>query len=303
MAASKNVGLATSFDDNTFPMKSSEEKEYPLAPVDPRCSAIPLFLVNGLFLYRDLARQLGPNQPVYGIYIDDEVDPERPRIPLQMRIPVDSVEFLAARYLDRIRAIQPNGPYQLGGESFGGVVAFEIARQFAEQGEEVALVVLLDANAPGILQDSLSRRLYNHSRNILRDGWPYIRKLVPRAPRKAKGLAESMYSTIVQRLGIRTKDHARGRVWRTYTPQPLACRIVVFKALHNEWLGVDRPDDLGWGEFGGEGVIAHEIDGDHLGILKPPYVQELARVLETYLVDSLPEGSVQEESSVKSFVH
>lgn len=275
---------------------------FTLAPVNPRCLTTPLFLVNGLFLYRDLARQLGTNQPVYGIYIDEEVDPVRTKTSLQTRLPVDSVEFLAERYLGEIRAIQPNGPYQLGGESFGGVVAFEIAHQLAEQGEEVALLVLLDTNAPGTLDKSWSLRFYNHSKNFARDGWPYMRKLGKRARGRTIRMAESMFSTIVQQLGISTKDHARGRVYRTYTPQPLACRIVVFKARHNEWLGVERPDDLGWGEYGEEGVIVHQLDGDHLGILRPPYVQELARKLKTYLVDSIPVDSVQAESSAKSFL-
>ena len=108
---------------------------FTLARVNPGCPAIPLFLVNGLFLYLHLARQLGPNQPVYGIYVEDEVDLQRTKDSLKTRLPVDSVEGLAERYLDKIRAIQPNGPYQLGGECFGGVVAFEVARQLAEQGE------------------------------------------------------------------------------------------------------------------------------------------------------------------------
>ena len=269
---------------------------FTLAPVNPGCPATPLFLVNGLFLYCYLARQLGPNQPVYGIYVEDEVDPERTKDSLETRLPVDSVEGLAERYLDKIRAIQPNGPYQLGGECFGGVVAFEVARQLAEQGEELALLVLLDANVPGTLKQSWSRRFYYHSKNIARDGWPYLRKLAPEARRTAIRMAESVYSSIVKPLGISTKDHARGRVYRAYTPQPLACMIIVFKDRDNNQMGVEQPYDLGWGEFGEKGVIVHELDGGQLGILKPPGVQEVVMKLRPYLIDSIPEDSVHAES-------
>ena len=277
-----------------------DDTHFTLARVNPGCLAVPLFLVNGLFLYLQLARQLGPDQSVYGIYIDEEMEPERIKAQSQTRLPVDSIESLAERYLDRIRAIQPSGPYQLGGECFGGVVAFEVARQFVEQGEEVALLVLLDANVPRALQQSWLRRFHHHLKLIARDGWPYMRKLTPEVRRTTIRMAESIYSTIVQRLGISTTDPTRGRVYRTYTPQPLACRIVLFKDRHNDWLGVDLPDDLGWGEYAEGEVIVHELDGGDPGMLKPPCVQELARELKTYLVDSNPEISVLAGSSAKS---
>jgi thioesterase domain-containing protein len=52
---------------------------------------------------------------------------------------------MAALYLRAIRAVQPQGPYFLGGWSFGGVVAFEMAQQLQAQGQAVALLAMLDA--------------------------------------------------------------------------------------------------------------------------------------------------------------
>jgi thioesterase domain-containing protein len=49
----------------------------------------------------------------------------------------------------QIQTLQPNGPYYLGGYSFGGVVAFEMARQLQEQGEQVGILVVLDSCRPG----------------------------------------------------------------------------------------------------------------------------------------------------------
>ena len=54
------------------------------------------------------------------------------------------VEAMAADYLREIKARQPDGPYYLCGYSFGGLVAFEMARRLRESGSEIGLVGLFD---------------------------------------------------------------------------------------------------------------------------------------------------------------
>ena len=55
------------------------------------------------------------------------------------------ISEMAAHHIDKIRSIQPHGPYLLGGMCAGGVIAYEIARQLQCHGETVAMVALLDA--------------------------------------------------------------------------------------------------------------------------------------------------------------
>lgn len=99
----------------------------------------PFFCVHdvggGVLGFRDLARRLGPEQPVYGLQAQG-LDGKRP---CHRR-----VEEMAAHYLSEIRSVQPEGPYYLGGLSFGGAVAFEMAQQLRAQGQEVGLVALFD---------------------------------------------------------------------------------------------------------------------------------------------------------------
>ena len=57
-----------------------------------------------------------------------------------------STEAIAALYIKEIRTVQPHGPYFLGGYSFGGVLALEMAQQLRSQGEKIALVAMFDAN-------------------------------------------------------------------------------------------------------------------------------------------------------------
>src|SRR5204862_1758864 len=72
--------------------------------------------------------------------------------------PDHSIEACARRYLTEIRAIQPSGPYLVGGFSFGGLVAFEMACRLQAAGEQVALLAILETIAPGGKPSSAERR-------------------------------------------------------------------------------------------------------------------------------------------------
>ena len=66
--------------------------------------------------------------------------------------PDHSVEIVAANYIKKMMEMQPTGPYNIAGYSFGGQVAYEITKQLKEQGEEVNHLFLIDANAPGLVK-------------------------------------------------------------------------------------------------------------------------------------------------------
>ncbi len=103
-------------------------------------SGTPLFLTHEIFggaTYAfDLAHYLDPARPVYafhppGLYNDRE--------------PIDDIRKMTAGYLPELLAVQPDGPYLIGGYCTGGPLALEIAGQLAARGQDVALVVLIDA--------------------------------------------------------------------------------------------------------------------------------------------------------------
>ncbi|WP_159058711.1 amino acid adenylation domain-containing protein [Streptomyces caeruleatus] len=104
----------------------------------------PLFCVHpsgGLaWPYAGLLGGLDPDRPLYGLQARGLARPGE-------ALP-SSVEEMAADYLDRIRSVQPAGPYHLLGWSLGGLIAHELAVQAQAQGEEVALLALLDARTP-----------------------------------------------------------------------------------------------------------------------------------------------------------
>jgi amino acid adenylation domain-containing protein len=99
----------------------------------------PLFIAHGLggslLSFIELAKALGPEQPVYGLQLPAFIDEHQA-----------DLRILAANYVKQLRAIQPAGPYHLAGHSSGGLVVFEMACQIMEQGETVGLLALLDCD-------------------------------------------------------------------------------------------------------------------------------------------------------------
>jgi thioesterase domain-containing protein/acyl carrier protein len=111
----------------------------PLLPLQTQGQQAPLFCVHPIggsaHGYVALARALGPDQPVYGLQALG-------------RAPSATLAEMARDYIDAIRRVQPRGPYRLLGHSFGGLVAFEMARQLEAEGERVAMLALLDTSIP-----------------------------------------------------------------------------------------------------------------------------------------------------------
>jgi surfactin synthase thioesterase subunit len=79
--------------------------------------------------------------------------------------PLASVEALAARILQEVRVVQPHGPYLIGGHSFGGIVAYEMARQLLAAGQQVARHPLRLPSI-GPQSDLLGNRRYTRPRRI-----------------------------------------------------------------------------------------------------------------------------------------
>ncbi|WP_289007986.1 amino acid adenylation domain-containing protein [uncultured Thermomonospora sp.] len=110
-----------------------------LLPIRATGSRPPLFFVHpagGLaWPYFQFQRHLGPEQPIYGL---------QARVFTSGTLP-ESVNAMAADYLEQIRTVQPHGPYHLAGWSLGGLIAYEMACRLQADGEEVALLALIDS--------------------------------------------------------------------------------------------------------------------------------------------------------------
>lgn len=117
-----------------------------LVPIQPEGSHPPLFFVPGIlgsvFDLYPLARCLAKDQPFYGLRALGLGEDEQP---------LTNMADIAAHHVKVIRTVQPQGPYFLGGHSFGGKVAWEIAQQLQKQGQKVSWLALMDVSAEALL--------------------------------------------------------------------------------------------------------------------------------------------------------
>ncbi len=115
----------------------------PLVPLNSAGPGRAFFCVHpvggSVFCYRELAAALGTEQPFCALQARGLGSGEPP---------FERIEEMAAAYVAAIRAVQPEGPYRLGGWSFGGLVALAMGCQLERAGEQVALA-LIDPTTPG----------------------------------------------------------------------------------------------------------------------------------------------------------
>ncbi|HET6178196.1 MAG TPA: amino acid adenylation domain-containing protein [Candidatus Sulfotelmatobacter sp.] len=240
-----------------------------LVPIQPLGSKPPLFLAHGaggtVIIYRDLARHLGPDQPVYGLQAQG-LDGSQTCL--------SRVEDMASHYLKAIRTIQPEGPYFLGGLSFGGTVAFEMARQLRAQGEEVALLALFDT-FPGKYEAATSL-LLKLGRMPARDQLDYIQRKTGQYARNWKRRIDRMF------LPQALKNVRRGIqiAGEHYSPHPYPGDVTLFRASEKSLRGA-RDSAAGWNGLAAGKLEIFEIPGGHVSILSEPQVQVLAGHLAT----------------------
>jgi amino acid adenylation domain-containing protein len=265
----------------------SSAGEGALARLQTGGSRQPLFFVHpvggSVFCYTELARALGPDQPVYGL-----------QSPEDGGTTPASLEEMAQRYLAALRAVQPEGPYRLGGWSMGGVVAFEMARQLAMRGEEVEQLAVLDVFAPGrgLAVDGRAVDEGTLRAWFARDLAGLLGKPLPAEmgdlPADAP-LPEAFGRA--QRLGLLpagldfTVAARRFEVFRNnlrlierYTAHSYPGRIQLFRAADSHF---DDPADstLGWGALAAGGVGLQTLPGNHWAIVRSPAVETVAAAL------------------------
>lgn len=225
-----------------------------------------LFLVHPagghVYFYRDLAYSLGKEQPVYGFQaqgVDGKAQP------------VAHLEEMAKQYVTILRTVQPHGPYVLGGASFGGVVAFEMAQQLLILDEEVTPLIIIDAPHPNSqipFDDEALRALMveEHLHHFLKLG---AGKAIPETH-------SDQFDHFLQVFKMNLES-----LW-AYKPQPYPGKIVFFSAQQRDHFNPPHPEK-GWIELALGEINVYEIPGNHITMNYSPHVQVMAERLKSYL--------------------
>ncbi|HZI13113.1 MAG TPA: amino acid adenylation domain-containing protein [Myxococcus sp.] len=247
----------------------------PLVSIQPEGDLPPFFCVHPVgghvLCYAELARRLGPRQPFHALQARGLEGREEP---------CDSLEAMASLYLDALRAVQPHGPYRLGGWSLGGLIAFEMASQLARQGETVAELLLIDTRAPGAEPPPAEEELASLGATL------FAQDLAQRTGEPSTAPTEALQRVFESNL----------RAAWLYAPEPYPGTVTLLRAAGNpapESLG----HQLGWERLALSGVEVHSLEGDHYSLLRPPHVQDLAGRVRACLERSSSLRLLAQESS------
>ncbi|BAZ13567.1 amino acid adenylation domain protein [Calothrix sp. NIES-4071] len=267
----------------------------PLIPIQPKGNKPAFFCVHPagghVMSYMKLAQYLGNDQPFYGLQAQG----------FNGEQPLTRVEDMASVYIQAIQKFQPNGPYYIGGWSFGGVVAYEMAQQLHTMGHKVSLAIidsyvpiLLDKNkkidAP-YLVGALSRyfggmlgqdNLVNSNEIKHLNALEQIDYILDKAV-EAKILPPSNQSQQARRI----VDVLVGTLKATYSyvKQPYPGKVTVFRAREKHIMAPDPT--LVWVEIftimDAEDIKIVNVSGNHYTCVLEPNVQVLAENLKSYL--------------------
>jgi amino acid adenylation domain-containing protein len=283
-----------------------------IVPLRAGGSKPPLFCAppagGSPFCYLALADRLDPDRPFLGLQTPGLAPGEKP---------LASVEEIAARFVEAVLAVQPEGPWHLGGWSFGATVAFEMARQLERRGR-VGCLALLDGGvleAPPHTRPRLANPL--HLARVLREVARFVRQVErPRTYAELRGLARWAGLSLpaswaeVARRGAASKLRFAGRLLRDalrslrvfaantaaglrYAPGGYGGAVTLFRT------GAGASDDpvlRGLSALSGGGVEVRAVPGNHMSLLlDPAQIAALAGLLEERLAregDALPDREV-----------
>lgn len=256
-----------------------------LVPIKPEGSLRPLFFASRLHSLsgRLLVPYLDPEQPIYGLEPPGMDGGET----------IGTVEALAAHYVRAIKTVQPGGPYLLCGHSFGGFVAYEMARQLEEAGERGNTVVILDSS-PYILPRHRevvprirmgARKAGYHLRlAIFAAGavWDpsrrgYVADLAARSRRRIEEVMDDLRrEDTAFDAGVRRVGEAQTHAYHAYRPGTYGGAIVLVRSQRH---GPRFDPRGGWQDLVAGPIVVHETKGGHISMLREPHVQETGRII------------------------
>jgi len=261
----------------------------------------PLYCVPGAggnaLHFRIFARYLRDDQPAFA-FQPQGLDGRPPCL--------RSVEEMAESYINTMRLNQPHGPYYLCGNSFGGVVAFEMARRLVAEGEEVGFLGLFDSYGGEYPKRRKSLALRKRLKLAVVRFLPHAWYKFTLGALKA-GLQEQMKRWLVRRmiaLDELMKFRALRRPFnlrilyiqevcfaarRRYKLMPFSGRVDLFRAEHQPPSDLFEEDPLlGWSGMAAGGIEVHRLPGDHIMYLGEA---EIAAVAATQLEACLEQAS------------
>ncbi len=286
------AGLAERMDTESEGDHAASQEFYTLFPIQTNGARPPFFWFHSGLIRDFLPDYVGKDQPLYALVLQG-FDGKRVRY--------KTTQEIAENYIREIRAIQPSGPYYLGGFCWGGWFAFEVGNILIQEGEDVALLFLIE---PG-----LSSKPVNSSHNSSNESSHWIIQHFHAFAQLPLSKKISYFSdkfigrckwlkAVLKKLYVHLYREAH---FRTGRPLPSSYRLdyafdVIFKAAPS-YIQPIYPKDIvlirgeegndpntDWSNLAEGEVKVHVVPGAaHMGLIEGDHVSVWAKLLNTYL--------------------
>ena len=262
--------LTAGMDGETADLQVETDYKPWVIPIQPEGTKRPFFHMGGSALLYNLARYLGDDQPLFGI-LEQDLDGDDPLYV--------TVEDIVPHCIAGIRSVQPEGPYILGGLCFGAIVSLEVARALQAQGEDVALIVMIDSYAPGVPifaseqpAENSSKRIFQQSPGVLFD------KVKRKAWRKSWKYIHAVYKKIGRPMPLRFRDIEEANTIANdqYVANEYDGDAVLFQVVSPHERVIMDDSMMGWRDYIHGSVELYQVSGGHLSVYDEPYVQALS---------------------------
>lgn len=264
-----------------------------IVPLKPNGSKVPLFMVHGggldVLYFANMSKHLDDDQPFYGIQGVGSKGFDEWH---------ESIEDMAAHYIQAIEKVNPDGPYAVAGYCVGGIVAFEMTRQLQEQGKEVSLTVLLDSYADSSYyyktykQKKIIRYYHRTRRRLLflkemLTSWKAFKQRLNAKKEYIlkKHFDENNAMSELDALALERFIEATGMmhgILDKYHLKPQSAKVDLFRSKDNT-AHILAPKHLGWKKAARKGVEVHEIPVSDFDMRVAPHDKILARMLQNIL--------------------
>ena len=267
----------------------------PLVEIKAGTNRAPLYLVQGYDMnvlgFNNIAAYMNPDRTIYGFQAKGLNGIDAPH---------DTIESMAADYVEAMLKGNPHGPYCLAGYSYGGIVAFEMAKQLTVRGKQIGMLAVIDTHITdwrkkegwGARMIRKALRQFPKLKFVVRNAKNYPRATLRYQYDFFAGKVSAFLAFIRRPAAIRKMtpeewvDEKYAEAYRKYRPTPYEGCIDLFKVKTRLYF-LDDMEFMGWRSFVYKDIAIHEIPGDHKTFLSPPCVKEFADILQKTMDDRL----------------
>jgi amino acid adenylation domain-containing protein len=259
-----------------------------LVPIQIKGDKPPIFAVPGaggnVLSFQPFGHALGDKQPFYGLQavgLDGKTSP------------LDSIEKTAKANITALQSIQPTGPYRLIGHSYGGVVAYEMARILLEQNEKIASLILLDSFAPSVIQkrktlDEMAM-LFEVCTTLANLYGLNLNLDITQLQQVSKNKRSKYISNILNSHGIDITTEqfttfynvfkANQLCYLTYRPSILSHKIDVslYRASERHQDRGAMSNDYGWNQLLLNPIQIYDVKANHFSMLDKNHIQQIVK--------------------------